>query len=475
MNQGSLPLYDAVVVGGGISGLTAAWRLHQAGSHVLLLESAPRVGGVIQTTRQQGFQAEDGPNTFLRSAHAIRELAEALSLTPCGASLDAKNRYIYRHQCLIPLPMSPGAFIRSPLLSLRGKLRLLGEPLCAARRRHGDDDDESVADLIRRRLGREVLNAVINPFLAGVYAGNPEALSARAVFPKLVQWERAHGSLLQGAIADRLASRRAGKHAAPKAKAAYEPALYSFDGGMAALPTALADALPASAILTGAPVLAIDRIAHATPPYRLTLADGRSLAARAVVLATPADTAARLLGALLPPAQQEFLATIPYAPVSVVHLGVERSAIPHALDGFGFLVPRAEGMRTLGAIWASALFPSRAPQGHALLSAFIGGMCDPELADWDDATLANAALGDVSTAFHCPQRLRPVFQSMMRWRRAVPQAEVGHPARVSALEAALDRVPGAFLAGNYLHGVSVNDCIAHATTVATRAREFLAG
>ncbi|MBK8189496.1 MAG: protoporphyrinogen oxidase [Vampirovibrionales bacterium] len=463
--------YDAIIVGGGISGLTVAFGLSQTGARIRLLESAARVGGVIQSAREQGFQTEAGPNTFLKSADAIRGLAQTLGLTPCGASSQAKNRYIYRHQRLLALPTSLGAFIKSPLLSLQGKARLLCEPAQPARR---TGDDESVASLMRRRLGPEALAAVINPFLAGVYAGDPETLSAQAVFPKLAAWERQYGGFVSGALAARFSQKKpASPSAGRKGQDPSESALYSFEGGMEALPNALAAALPAHAVLSGAAVIALESLRQPQAGYRLTLADGRSFDARSVILATPADTAGRLLGGLLPAAPRDFLASIPYASVSVAHLGVERAAIPHALDGFGCLIPRGEGVRTLGAIWASALFPNRAPQDYALLSAFIGGMCDPELADWDDAMLANAALADISGVFHCPQPLRPVFQTMTRWRRAIPQAVVGHPARVESLRHSLAALPGVFLAGNYLNGVSVNDCVREAHRVAAQAQAFL--
>ncbi len=440
---------DVIVVGAGLTGLSAAFHLHHAGAGVCVLEKAPRPGGVIGTETVDGYQLEWGPHTFLSTATEINRLCEALELAPLAADARARKRYVYHGNRLCPVPTDPLSFLASPLLSPGAKLRLMMEPF----QKSANDEDETVAHFARRRLGEEVLQNLLGPFLSGVYAGDPERLSLPAVFPSLARLERESGSLLKGLLRER---GRRDKNRPPYA-------LLSFEGGMGRLPEALAETLPRSAIQCNTTVTAIDRDASG---YRIGLENGESLHAPAVILTAPAEEAAGLLETLLPDAAA-MLRQIPYAPIGVVHLGFKRSEAPYPLDGFGFLVPRRAGIDTLGVIWASSLFPGRAPQGHVLLSAFIGGALQPEIAGWSEGQLTERVVSDYSRIFDAS--LSPSFSRTRVIRRAIPQYVPGHLARIRRLEALLADQEGLVLAGNYLDGVSVNDCVRQGERAAQKA------
>jgi oxygen-dependent protoporphyrinogen oxidase len=346
--------FDCTIVGGGISGLTAAWLLARRGQRVALLEASDRVGGAMHTIEEGGFRFEAGPNTVLATP-AIEELIASLGLQSrrLEAATAAARRYVWKAGKLIPLPTGPGALFSTSLLSWPAKLRLLREPFIA---RAPAGAEESIADFTRRRLGPEILRYAVGPFVSGVYAGDPEQLSVRFAMQKLHALEAEHGSLLRA-----LFKRSGGR---PRA------ALISFAGGQSELPRALARELSAreAHVQTGVPAGAITRTGDG---FRVS---GLALASRSLVLATGARAAATLLGTAMPRAAA--LAEIEHAPVAVVNLGLRREHVRHALDGFGFLVPRGEGLRMLGCLFASSLFEGRAPSGAVALTCFFGGSTD---------------------------------------------------------------------------------------------------
>jgi oxygen-dependent protoporphyrinogen oxidase len=434
-----LDVLDVLIIGAGISGLAAAFRLKRSGLDVAVLEASSRVGGAIETHSEGGWRFELGPNTVLESDPSVAELiAEAgLAGEKITAAPSARRRYLYKDGRLHPLPASPGGFLRTPLFPASAKLRLLKEPFIP---RPAGDPEESVAAFVRRRLGQPFLDYAVGPFVSGIYAGDPERLSVRWAVPKIAALEREHGSLLRGALARRKGS------AANRGSGA----MISFPAGLEELPRRLAREI--GDVRTGVAALSVLR---GEGGFRVDTAAG-PLAARRVVLAVPADVAARLLDAATGGRSRAF-AEIPYAPVAVVALGYRREDVGHPLDGFGYLVPRKEGRRTLGCLFPSALFPGRAPAGHAALSAFAGGRTDPEIVTWEDDRIAAQVQAEVGQALGI--RSEPVFRLVRRWPRAIPQYEVGHGRFVDLADEIEHDLPGLRIGGNFLSGVSVPDCI----------------
>jgi protoporphyrinogen/coproporphyrinogen III oxidase len=434
---------DVLVIGAGISGLATAFRLGRRGLSVAVLEAAERVGGAIATHAADGWRFELGPNTVLDGNPAVAELvAEAgLGEERIAASPSAKRRYLYKDGVLHPLPGGSASFLRTSLFSAGAKLRLLREPFVG---RPAEGVEETVAAFVRRRLGGAFLDYAVGPFVSGVYAGDPERLSVRWAVPKIAALEREHGSLIRGAIARR-------KGPAPGGS------MISFREGLETLPLRLAREI--GDVRTGVPVLAV---LPESGGFRVETAAG-PLAASRVVLAVPADVAARLLDRATA-GRSLTLAEIPYAPVAVVALGYRREDVAHPLDGFGYLVPRKEGKRTLGCLFPSTIFPDRAPAGHVALSAFAGGRTDPEIAGWDEDRIAATVEGEVREALGI--RGAPVFRLVRRWPRAIPQYEIGH-GRFVELARAIERdLPGLAIGGNLLSGISVPDCIANGLRLA---------
>lgn len=450
---------DIAIIGAGLCGLTAAHTLAQSGRSLAVLEASDTPGGVIRSIREDGYLVEAGPTTFQSTGQALMDLCQALDLPPVAATPSAKKRYLFLKGRLTPLPMNPLQFITSPVLSWRGKIRLAQEPWIQPL---AGIQEESVAAFVRRRLGPEVLENLVGPFLSGVYAGDPEALSVFATFPRLTEWEESAGSIVRGAIQARKQSKKAVSPKAPYA-------LMSFEGGMAALPQRLAETLPPGNLRLSTRVQALEKTDKG---FLLRLSSGESLEAQAVVMATPAQAAAHLIEPLSSNLATQ-LRNIPYAPIAVVHFGFERQNIPHPLEGFGFLVPRTQKLPLLGSIWASSLFFDRAPAGQVLFSSFIGGALQPEVAQWTDEQIEKQVLVDLRQVFHSPS-LATSYRRVFRYPDAIPQYQLGHNARLKAMaEALTQQLPGVFLTGNYLKGVSLNDCVLQGQQAAQAAEAYL--
>jgi oxygen-dependent protoporphyrinogen oxidase len=451
-----------IIVGGGISGLTLAWELTErlgARADVTVLEVDATPGGTMRTEEHNGWRIEAGPNGFLTDRPATLDLARRLGLSGelLPASAAAKRRYLLSNGVLCTLPTSPPAFLRTPLLSPRGRLRVLAEvfaPRAVA-------EDESLAEFGRRRIGAEAVAALLDPMVTGIYAGDPERLSVAAAFPRLHALERAHGSLTRGLVHRRLHGHTRGGPAGPGG------VLTSFARGMGTLPRALAARL-GTHLRTGARVTAIER-APPPGPWRVVTTTGVETA-RVLVLATPAYAAAPLLGPIDATAAR-LCDAIAYAPVAVVALGLREDAVAHPLDGFGFLVPSREGRRILGCVWSSRLYPGhRAPPGHVLLTTMVGGVRRPGLASLADGALVDLVRDELGAALGLAAGRLPVpdLVRVVRWPRAIPQYDVGHLCRVEALEARIAGLGGLYLAGNAYRGVAVNDCVARAVRLAER-------
>jgi protoporphyrinogen/coproporphyrinogen III oxidase len=454
---------DVIVVGGGISGLAAAWALQRRGVSVMLLEAATRAGGTIGSAREHDCLFESGPNSTLETTPLIGALLDELGITGerVYANPAARNRYILRNGRLIPLPLSPLAFFSTPLFSASAKLRLLREPFVS---RGAPDVEESVAAFVRRRLGGELLDYAINPFVAGVYAGDPEKLSVSAAFPRLHELEQKYGSLIRGQVFG--ARERARKLEQSKQAAA----MLSFKRGMQTLPDAIASRL--ARIEFNAEAVAV------TPGnggFTVTAsgANGpRDLHAHAVLVATPAAAAAKLVAPFSSQAAKA-LAAIPYPPVAVAICAYPRGMIAHALDGFGFLVPQRERRQILGTIFSSTLFGERAPPEIALLTTFIGGMRQPDLAQLDQDEIANIAQVELAALLGAPPHAK--FVQVIRWPRAIPQYTLGHLDRIAQIERTESDFPGLFFCANYRGGIALGDCIKSAERVAHEVAALLGG
>jgi protoporphyrinogen/coproporphyrinogen III oxidase len=434
---------DVLVVGAGISGLTTAFRLARGGLRVAVVEASGRVGGAIQTHTDGPWRFELGPNTVVESHETVGRLIHDAGLDgeKVIAAPSAKRRYLYKDGRLVPLPGGPGGFLTTPLFPLGTKLRLLKEPWIG---RPPEGTEESIAGFVRRRLGQPFLDYAVGPFVSGVYAGDPERLSVRWAVPKIWTLERDHGSLIRGALARRKGPSPGG-------------AMISFRDGLEALPRKLAQEI--GDVRTG---VTVRRIVRAVGGYRADTSAG-PIEARRVVLAVPADVAARLLDEVTAGASRLF-DQIPYAAVAVLALGWRRADVGHPLAGFGFLAPRKEGLRSLGCLFPSELFPDRAPEGHIALAAFTGGRTDPEIVSWDEdriaTTLADELRGPLSL------QGEPAFRLVRRWPRAIPQYEVGHGRFVERAREIEHALPGLHLSGNFLGGVSVPNCIQNGTELA---------
>lgn len=430
-----------VVVGGGLSGLVAGLALARRGESVRVLEASPRAGGAVRTESADGFLLELGPNT-VRPTRELWGLVSELGLADSALFAPARlPRFIDFEGHLHALAPGPGTLATTRLLSARGKLRLLREPLVA----RGSDPEESVSAFFARRLGREIAERLVAPFVSGIWAGDAGELSVAAAFPSLAAWEREHGSLLRGA----LASRRRPRPSPPLPRG-----LLSFREGLETLPRAIAGRLGAS-LSVGTAVTGLTR---APTGWRVQTAAG-PVDADSVVIATSAPAAARLLEPVDPDAARA-LGEILYPPLAVIHLTYPASAFTQPLTGFGHLVVPAPGRRILGAVWSSCLFPGRAPEGRLLLTAFAGGARDPEAAGLPDADLLEIASRELARSLGASGR--PRLLRVTRHARAIPQYAPGHTARLATLAETERRLPGLHFLGNYRGGISVGDVVRNA-------------
>lgn len=462
-----------VVIGAGISGLACAYRLKKPGIDVALIEPSDRVGGVIQSEKQDGYLIERGPNSS-QGTEDLLSLVDELGITDRIAEGDPKApAYVYFNGQLHAVPAGASAFIKSKLLSLRGKLRILREPFVRQRR---SDEEESVAAFARRRIGREAAERMVAPFVSGIYAGDADKLSVQAAFPRLANLETSYGGLFRGTFAKAREARRAKKSASEvlDKAAPTRRRLISFHDGMAELTDALARSLGED-LMTGCSAIQLrdqasqpDETTGTAQSSKFNVEFERNgsrveIISDAVIIAAPAFAAAKLVAGFSEELGR-LLGEIYYPPLAIVSLSYDEAAIKTPLDGFGFLVAPVEGSKILGCVWNSSLFKSRAPAGKALVTVFIGGARSPQLAEQADAELQAIAHGELQKILGIAGESQVV--AITRYERSIPQYTLGHAARVKRIEALLETIPGLYLTGNYMHGVSTGDCIKDADRIA---------
>lgn len=433
---------DVLIVGGGISGLASAWWLTRSGLSVEVWESSERTGGKIMSTRREGYLTERAASMVLNFrtevVAMVREAGLESAKTTRMPAAEAR-RYLLHRGSLKALPMRMGAMMTSPLWSMRGKLRLLAEPFIFS----GGRADESVSEFITRRLGREVLEKAIEPFVAGSLAADPDQTCAAAALPRLKALERRYGSLAAGVLVNRILRRRT----------ACTTDTFSFHNGMGTLAENLAKT-PGMDVRTG---YAVDELVRERGGWRVTATTPhgqQTLFARHVIVTTPASVAA----ALIKPVDAELaelLSGIGYAAVNVVHAGMARDAVRHPLDGSGFLAPRGESAVLTGNLWMSTLFPDRAPPGKVLLTSYLGGARAPQVADWSDNRLLDETLGTLRPLINL--KGDPEMVHIDRHLEALPVYHGAYQMRMQAIAARLKQIPGLHLEANYRGGVSVRD------------------
>ncbi len=452
---GSYQAVDVIVIGGGIGGLVAAYHARKRGLSVILLESAERLGGVIRTTVEDGFTLEHGPDSLVSIKPGGLDLVRELGLEDrlIGVPEAARRSLIARQGRLVPVPdglylLAPGRilpFLRSPLLSWAGKLRM-GADLVLPRRAAGAPE-ESLADFVRRRLGREALEAIAQPMVSGIYTADPERLSLAATMPQFLELERVHGSLIRGMMA----RMRQQKQMAQGTSGPRYGLFLSLVGGLQVLIDTLEQRLAGADIRLGCAVTRVHRNGDAWQVE----AGGQSLRAQRVVLATPAHVAARVLDGEL----SSELAAIPYAGVATVNLAFSGSfTLPMAA---GFVIPAVEGRGTIACTFAHAKYPGRAPQGTVLLRAFVGGAMHEDRLALDDTTLIRQTLVDLRS--YLGNLSEPRLARVHRWPKAMAQYVVGHQQRVARIRALTP--DGLHLVGNGFDGVGIPDVASQAAAV----------
>ena len=458
-----------VVVGGGITGLAAAHRAVEVARarglalDLTLLEGRDRLGGTIATELTDGFLVEAGPDSFLSEKPWALALCRRLGVEDRLVRTDDRFRqvWVWFRGRLHPLPdgfqlLAPtrlGPFLTSSLFSWPGKLRMAWDLVLP----RGVADDESLGAFVRRRLGREALERVAQPLVAGIYTADPDDLSLAATMPRFVELERRERSLILGLMRASRRGREAGTSGARWSL------FVTFRGGMEELVTTLAHRLPPGAAQPKHRVTGLER--H-DGRWRVATAEGAALDADRVIVTTEAHAAARLVR-YVDPTLATLLAEIPYASSATISFGYRRADVPHPLDGFGFVVPRTEGRALLAGTFSSVKYPGRAPEGHALMRCFVGGALNERVLELDDAALVARAREELRLALGITAA--PLLTRLARWPKAMPQYHVGHAGRVETLERRLAALPGLGLAGGAYRGVGIADCVRSGEAAAEQA------
>jgi protoporphyrinogen/coproporphyrinogen III oxidase len=448
------------IVGAGITGLTAAYRLKQRGSRVVVYEASDRIGGAIKSERRNGYLAELGPNSLATPSAGVAALLAELGLDSrrVTAAAEARTRYIVRRGRLVRLPMSLAELLTSRLFSNSAKLAIFGEPLLEA---SDSAVDESVAAFVRRRFNQEVVDYLANPFVAGTFAGDPEQLSIRHALPQLQALERTQGSLVKAFV------QMMKGHRVNSPGQGGPGSIISFRDGLQELPDALGREL-SSEVRLRSPVT---QLRQSPRGWTVGAALQTPELYDAVIYAAPAHSLDEIDLDLLGSERFSTLSSIVHPPVAVLALGFRREQVSHPLDGFGFLTPEVERRRVLGVVFSSTIFPDRAPEGHVMLTAFVGGTRDPDFVQADPQTLTARVLDDLRVLLGAQGE--PTFRAFQVWPKAIPQYVLGYGRFKDIADEVERRNPGLLLAGTYRDGVSLAEAMGSGERAATRVAELL--
>jgi len=436
---------DVIVAGGGIAGLSCALRLMHNGVSTVVLEAEKEAGGNVRSRMVDGFLLEWGPHTFMGSADDVFTLAEETGMENELVSTRecASNRFIVRDHELHPVFTSAGSFLKSRLLSFKGKMALITEPFRSSR----SDPDDTAQEFFNRRFGKEAAEMLAGAFISGVYAGDPAMLSARAAFPLFWNFEQNSGSMIRGAVGHMRKRRREwkGKGISPR------KGLFSFRYGLGHLTNTMARIIGERCMTS----TAVRSVSRQNGIYRVLTEKGQFSAPNLVIAVPPRETG-RLLRDIAADIS-ELVSTIPMAPLAVVYLGY-KSHLDEVPDGFGFLAPRKQGVRSLGILFPSRLFDGRAPGNGDLLTGFVGGMMDWDALNLDDEGVVSIVQDDLDRLLNLTTE--PSFRMIRRHPHAIPQFVQGHVERMEKIRTVLASVDGLYLAGNYMHGVGMKDAVA---------------
>ncbi len=450
-----------LILGAGISGLATAHWLKKDGYEVTMLEAKGKPGGAMDTIEDRGFLIDFGPNSGLETTPLIRKIAEDVGIEDqmIYANEEGNKRYILRDGKLHALPTSPPAFIKSKLFTTKAKFRLAAEPFIG---KSQDGYYQSISEFVKRRLGQEFLDYAINPFVSGVFAGDPDKLSVKSAFPKLYRLEEVYGGLIKGMIKGAKERKQSKEESKQSAK------MFSFINGMQTFPEAIAKQFEGSIIYDSV----INKISKTENGFKVSYFNGGNNEVIEIPLLL-STIPAHVLSTVIEEEEAELrrhLEDIYYPPVMVLFLGYHEKAIGRPLDGFGYLIPSLEERKFLGAIWSSVIFPNRAPEGYAAFTLFVGGARAPQLFAGDQEKLISEVIDQFSRIMDVKEE--PVLRTQRFWKKAIPQYNIGYVEHENFFERFEQNNPGFFLSGNYRGGISVGDCIKNSDVVYNRIKKL---
>ena len=466
-----------IIIGGGIAGLAAAFRIQReikegANLECILLEGSNHFGGKISTEKLDGFIIERGPDSFISQKPAAIQLCKQLGLEDrlTGTNPGAPSTFVYTGGKLVTMPdglslMIPTKFLPfalTPLFSLPGKIRMAFDLLIPKKQ---DNGDESLASFVRRRMGEEALNKMAEPMLAGIYASDPEKMSITSTFPMFVETEKKYRSLILGMLARKKAMLM---NAVKRPSSAYS-LFMTLKDGLGEMVDAVIKKSPDIQFKSGTKVVGIERNKE---KWHLKLDDGSENQVDAVIVATPGTVTAKLLQNITPDSA-ELLNSIHYVSTATVTLGYKKEGFSHSLDGFGFVVPKAEGCSILACTWTSSKFPHRAPKDYVMLRCYVGGALQEEVAEKDTETLETLVRKDLQQIMGITEI--PIFCKVFKNNKSNVQYHVNHSQKIDSIMEDLKNYPGLFLAGSAYRGIGIPDCIQNGNLAAESALKFVNG
>jgi oxygen-dependent protoporphyrinogen oxidase len=455
-------LSKVLVLGAGISGLAAAHWMEKEGYQVHILEKGTEPGGAMLTRHKDGFLVDYGPNSGLETTPLISKIAKDVGIYEdmIYANEEGDTRYILRDNKLRALPTGGKAFLKADLFSTKGKMRLALEPFIG---RSEDGYYQSISEFVSRRLGKEFLDYAINPFVSGVYAGDPDKLSVKSAFPKLYALEENYGGLIKGMIKGAKERKKRDEESKQSAK------MFSFVNGMQTLPKAIANNLNATIEFNSE----VDQITKEDDKWKVKYKSSgfeKEIHTDVVYSTIPAYTISDILKDI-DPKVSEHLDDIYYPPVMVLYLGYDKKQIGQQLDGFGYLIPSKEKKTFLGAIWSSTIFKHRAEEDKASFTLFIGGARAPHLFEHNHDELIQTVINEFQDIMQITGE--PVFKENKFWKKAIPQYNIGYIEHERYFDEFEKNNPGLFLGGNYRGGISVGDCMKNSWTNFEKVKNYI--